>query len=65
MIYRNEKIVSAVCIDNNIQLFEIQHIFYFDFHTIGDTLSRVTNDVIYKLMFEETVRENVHIYNKS
>ena len=49
MIYRNEKIVSAVCTDNNIQLFEIQYIFYFDFHTIGDTLSRVTNDVIYKL----------------
>lgn len=49
MIYRNEKIVSAVCTDNNIQLFEIQHIFYFDSHTIGDTLSRVTNDVIYKL----------------
>lgn len=49
MIYRNEKKVFAVCTDNNIQLFEIQHIFYFDFHTIGDTLSRVTNDVIYKL----------------
>ena len=49
MIYRNEKIVSAVCTDNNIQLFEIQHIFYFDSHTIGETLSRVTNDVIYKL----------------
>lgn len=50
MIYRNEKIVFAVCTDNNIQLFEIQHIFYFDFHTIGDTLSRVTNEVIYKLV---------------
>lgn len=49
MIYRNAIIVSAVCTDNNIQLFEIQHIFCFDFHTIGDTLSRVTNDVIYKL----------------
>ena len=49
MIYRNAIIVSAVCTDNNIQLLEIQHIFYFDFHTIGDTLSRVTNDVIYKL----------------
>lgn len=52
MIYRNEKIVSAVCTDNNIQLFEIQHIFYFDSHTIGDTLSRVTNGVIYKLDYD-------------
>ena len=52
MIYRNEKIVSAVCTDNNIQLFEIQHIFYFDSHTIGDTLSRITNDVIYKLDYD-------------
>ena len=52
MIYRNEKIVSAVCTDNSIQLFEMQHIFYFDSHTIGDTLSRVTNDVIYKLDYD-------------
>lgn len=52
MIYRNAKIVSAVCIDNSIQLFEIQHILYFDSHTIGDTLSRVTNDVIYKLDYD-------------
>lgn len=52
MIYRNAIIVSAVCIDNSIQLFKIQHIFYFDSHTIGDTLSRVTNDVIYKLDYD-------------
>ena len=52
MIYRNEKIVSAVCTDNSIQLFEMQHIFYFDSHTIGDTLSRVTNDVIYKVDYD-------------
>ena len=52
MIYRNEKIVSAVCIDNSIQLFAIQHIFYFDSHTIDDTLSRVTTDVIYKLDYD-------------
>ena len=52
MIYRNEKIVSVVCTDNSIQLFEMQHIFYFDSHTIGDTLSRVTNDVIYKLDYD-------------
>ena len=107
MIYRNAIIVSAVCFDNSIQFFKIQYIFYFDSHTIGDTLSRVTNDVdtvgqtmnqcfatmIFYIavligatlltlytnwimtlcgiglqdtwMFEETVRENVHIYNKS
>ena len=52
MIYRNAKIVSAVCIDNSIQLFKIQYIFYFDSNTIGDTLSRVTNDVIYKLDYD-------------